>query len=425
MNQNPKVTIVMKTPILTVILFAVAATLLRAQPPSENVLNGAPAKEAPSAAVEIRDKVPVLGDIPVIARLFRNEWSHPSDWTASAAANNVGPIIAFGQLDQKTLDELTEDLSILGFIFNQNIDRALGEEKPDYRLGVPMLLKSGGRLDQASYVEGVGAFFNLRVQFPLVAPPTAEPEKEATPANLEWDKARRALFANASAAPAGRSQAPYNEAEHYDARLVEVLKKQVIESLRNASNLRHVKPNEWIVVTITGGPTPPTKEGADPSLRQKPQGLGTSVPTGNAAGPETLAVRNLLQNIPDRLPNTNESQGQELRVFALQNANAEDVAKQLQEHLNQLLGGNANVSPTPFSVVADRRINAVVVSAPRNVLEDLDKMVKALDELGHRELGRSTIMTIRVKKAAADSGEHFERKAEVNTYLGIRVPVGG
>jgi hypothetical protein len=41
----------------------------------------------------------------------------------------------------------------------------------------------------------------------------------------------------------------------YDAKLVETLKKRVLVLLKNASNLRHLDGNEWIIVKIVGSPS--------------------------------------------------------------------------------------------------------------------------------------------------------------------------
>lgn len=87
-----------------------------------------------------------------------------------------------------------------------------------------------------------------------------------------------------------------------------------------------------------------------------------------------------------------EAQEKAVRAFPLQNADAEDVAKQLQD-LNQdqsnnrypyiifsdyYGGGNRNAKKT--NVVADRRRNTVIVQAPPAAMDDIAKLVKTLDE---------------------------------------------
>jgi general secretion pathway protein D len=88
---------------------------------------------------------------------------------------------------------------------------------------------------------------------------------------------------------------------------------------------------------------------------------------------------------------TEDAQEKVVRTFALKNADAEDVAKQLQD-LNQ----DQNTSRYPYyffgsssmsdrsrkklSVVADRRRNSLVVQAPPNQMDGIAKMIAELDE---------------------------------------------
>jgi type II secretion system protein D len=90
---------------------------------------------------------------------------------------------------------------------------------------------------------------------------------------------------------------------------------------------------------------------------------------------------------------TEEAQDKVMRSFTLTNADAEDVAKQLQQ-LNADQdngegpfrifyfggGGNNNNNAKKMSVVADRRRNAVIVQADPMRLERVAKMVEALDQ---------------------------------------------
>ncbi len=179
-----------------------------------------------------------------------------SAWRADAR-NGEGPvsIVTFKSPDQKTLDETAEDLNILSLIFSKHLERALGEEggeRGEYKLGIPMLLQTEGRWVEASYLEGFGAVLNLKVRFPLVPPAAATNDTQSSQKDSEWEQARRAL-AGGSETDA-RRQNPYERARRYSPTLVETLKKRVIQLLRNASNLRHVQPDEWVAVTFAGPP---------------------------------------------------------------------------------------------------------------------------------------------------------------------------
>ena len=100
---------------------------------------------------------------------------------------------------------------------------------------------------------------------------------------------------------------------------------------------------------------------------------------------------NALEKIISAL-DTDEANEKVMHTFTLKNADAEDVAKQLQD-----LGQNENNNNRyPFffydsgssnskgnkkmSVVADRRRNAVIVQAPPADMDDISKMIEELDE---------------------------------------------
>src|SRR6266581_3139139 len=167
-------------------------------------------------------------------------------------ADSPVSVISFKQSDEKVMDETAEDLNILSLILSQHLERA-GAESSDYKLGIPIVLKTSGHAVTASYIEGFGAIFSLKVRFPLVAPQIPGGENQNTAAQSQWDEARRALRGDAE--PVSRSWQRTREVEPYDPRMVETLKKRALELLRNASNLRHVKDDEWVIVNFFGPPS--------------------------------------------------------------------------------------------------------------------------------------------------------------------------
>jgi hypothetical protein len=367
----------MNTPLLSLTLLATAATWLSAQVADDQSPKPASSKPAPSASDEIRysDKVPVLGDLPIMGALFRRSGSNPNfgaryaGWPGSAT-ESTETILTFSNTDPGTVDETAEDLNILSFILSRNLGRALGTEGPDYKLGVPILLNSEGRSVRAFYLEGFGAVFQVAVRVPVIAPPTAEAKPETSSANLEWEKARDALYQRTPPGAANWNVSPYGEAEHFDARLPGFLKKQVIDSLRNAANLRHVKPDEWIAVIITGSSNPDSYS----HVLTGPKGGKTASITGS--------------------PNSGG-------IVAAGSANADSQAG---------IRGETN---DPLK--EDLRISTA-----------LDKTAAGSESAA---TARATVMAIRIKKSAASalsakdlSEDEFERQAEIITYLGRALP---
>jgi hypothetical protein len=200
-------------------------------------------------------------------------------WAASTRAGD-GPVsvITFKERDQHWMDETAEDLNIMSFLLSQTLEHMSGNDADDYKLGIPILLKGGGRSVEASYIEGFGAVFNVKVNFPLLA----SIEKE-TPKNTEnpsdWERARQALAGTGAPSALAWAGNPFEQGQPYDAHQIEALKHKVIEVLRNASNLRHVQPNESIVVVFNGRPSEPDRTGGD-----------SSITTDTASSPEDQAT---------------------------------------------------------------------------------------------------------------------------------------
>jgi type II secretory pathway component GspD/PulD (secretin) len=88
------------------------------------------------------------------------------------------------------------------------------------------------------------------------------------------------------------------------------------------------------------------------------------------------------------LLDTDFAQEKTMETFPLKNADAQDVAKQLQDLAqNQAVSaryyfyqGSGNDNTKKMTVVADRRRNAIVVQAPPAQMEGIRKMVAELDE---------------------------------------------
>jgi hypothetical protein len=223
-----------------------------------------PATDAQDDSATLITTLPVqeLPDIPgqpgySFGSVVPQGGSTTSWWREDArAGEGAASVLTFKAPDQKTVDETAEDLNILSLIFSRHLERALGEEggeKGEYKLGIPMLLQTGGRWVEASYVEGFGAVFSLKVRFPLVPAAAVNKDTQSSQQDSEWDQARRALAGGAAESDA-RRQNPFERARRYNPNLVETLKKRVLELLKNASNLRHVQSEEWVVVTFAGPP---------------------------------------------------------------------------------------------------------------------------------------------------------------------------
>jgi hypothetical protein len=329
----------------------------------------APVAETPAKTLDSPNQpsytIGLSGYLPV------GETINPFGWTENARESEAPvSVVTFKTPNQTNLDETAEDLRILSLIFAQHLEHALGGEggeAGDYKLGIPMLLQTGGRWVEASYLEGFGAVFNLKVRFPLAPAAVSDKDTQSRPQDSEWEQARRAL---AGAAPAGSGRANWNvryvnnheKVSPYNPKLVETLKKRVLELLRNASHLRHVQPDEWVAVTFAGPPN-----GSTSSLGA---GVGSSSAGMGSLGAGSIPI--------DEQPN------------APAKASGPSTTTE-----NALAGAGTPSEP--------KRAHTAAAQTPE----------------------RATFMTIRIKKKDADafaanqmSEDQFFHAAEITSYLG-------
>jgi hypothetical protein len=272
--------------------------------------------------------------------------------------NSAVSVLSFGQPDQKTMDETAEDLKVLSFILMRSLEAASGGEQREYKLGIPLMLKSGGHSVQASYVEDFGVLLNVRVSFPVVVSAAGENNRaESEKTSSQWEEARRAL--------AGEASQPVPQDW---ARLIEGLKTRIVDVLKNASNLRHVKPDQWVAVCITGTPSAGGRGSERISVGG---GFGTS--SGGTASRSSALKR---------------SHGQAARSSSSRSSSGSSAAP---------AGEGENFEAREFTD----------------------------ESRGESKANRATVMTVRVKKSVADafaagkiSATKFADEAKVTTYLG-------
>lgn len=175
-------------------------------------------------------------------------------WTSvarRAGQVGTGSIILTSPHPAKDIDELSEDLTVLNYIFGQNLERTFGDRATEYRLGVPITMRDN-RLVETMYLQDFGVLVKIHVPFPVQSSSEHDkkPENTTTP-NNEWEKAKRALYGGGEVDPTATA-APQSA---YDERIVAELKRQVFDALKNAANIRHMDANEWVTVAVLGAAT--------------------------------------------------------------------------------------------------------------------------------------------------------------------------
>ncbi len=158
-------------------------------------------------------------------------------------ASGQSLVVRSEEHEGKDIAATQEDLSIMSRILEKAIQP--GEEDGEKRvLGVVM---SGDGVRNLQ-IEGYGAMFLLRVNFPLAGAPANPEKKSEGEANSTWEEARREIYGSATplTLDGGRGS-------EFDPKRVERLKEAVVAALKNASNIRGLKENDSVTVVVTSG----------------------------------------------------------------------------------------------------------------------------------------------------------------------------
>jgi hypothetical protein len=121
-------------------------------------------------------------------------------------------------------------------------------------MGVDLVFAHGGEPGRDLYLEGYGAVFLATVPFPLLPTP-GKPDKDADPtaADTDWEKAKRELHGQpVEPLVTGIATEPYREER------VAQLQNAILDALKNASNIRELKPEESVTVCVIGPAGPGT-----------------------------------------------------------------------------------------------------------------------------------------------------------------------
>ena len=177
-----------------------------------------------------------------------------STYAGGGNAKDTTPpvVVQFSPADEKTVDAMEEDLAVMTRIIAKGLQGELGDEPATMKMGIRMLVTGDGRSVRAMYVEGLGALFMVKVNFPLLPPPKVEAKQSEPAANTEWEKAKLELQGVVSPNEDSPDSASAGSGSDYNEDQVATLKKTLLMSLKNASNIRHLKADDMVAVSVFG-----------------------------------------------------------------------------------------------------------------------------------------------------------------------------
>lgn len=159
-------------------------------------------------------------------------------------------VIPAGEVKAKELAETIEDMHVMAHILDERFKETRRIQGLFTDFGA--FFGRDSRNTEATYLQGFGVLFLMEVNFAFSPAPKTEAKEAEEPTEAvdsTWQKARQEVFSPGGSAGAGLDDSDDN----YDEQMVEELKKELIEALKHASNIRNVQPDEWIILTVIGG----------------------------------------------------------------------------------------------------------------------------------------------------------------------------
>jgi hypothetical protein len=164
-------------------------------------------------------------------------------------------VIPTSEIKPQEMANLMEDMTVMCRIFDKKLAQSnLIPRRPFLgRMTFSNPFSMDNQSMGAMYVQGYGVLFMTTVDFPLSPPPKTEEKEEIDEEDADpvWEQMKQEIFSPQETArrTAGRQE------ETYDATKVENLKSTLVKALVHAANIRHLKPDESVILTVTGSGT--------------------------------------------------------------------------------------------------------------------------------------------------------------------------
>jgi hypothetical protein len=206
-------------------------------------------------AAEEADLIQIQKQIPQMEEMMMMEMMSPRVSIPGWQYSGIGSILVIpaAQMKVEDLAAITADMSVMSRIFDKKLSQArLTTGRGGWFVGLDPLFGRDSRTTEAIYLEGYGALFLMKVNVLLSAPPETQQEKETEEEDTDplWTETIQEMYAPQDVyARRRRTDRPE---EKYDAEKVEDLKETLIKTLKHAANIRALKPDESVILTVIG-----------------------------------------------------------------------------------------------------------------------------------------------------------------------------
>lgn len=349
-------------------------------------------------------------------------------------------------LDRAVAPEVIEPVAIEGTEDSQVLLQLIRE-------GTPQALRQN--LTEGVYVAGFGAIFSMRVNFPLLPPPQRPEPKETTQdTNNIWEQTKKEINSATLAGARGTVQEARirQQRQPFDTRRVDELKEKLIESLKQASNIRALKPNDSVIIAVTapaiqplagggygggmmggygygmggyggggygiggmaggyGGTSPDLEQNSEQVPEQQTRIIPAPAPMPPGQSTVTVPVQPGQPII--RPPAGSDVGPVTTRMFQLTNADAKEVMEVLNERIKD--------PSLKLSYMRSRSQNMLIATGSRVAVQQVERLIQQLDAR-ERPFAQNCLI-IKAKKGDIDEFakgtitlETFKQRLELITY---------
>lgn len=158
-------------------------------------------------------------------------------------------VIPDSDVKPEELDALTQDLLVMSHILDERFKESRTIKGVFTDFGD--FFGRDNRGTEAIYMQGYGVVFLMEVNFafsPTLKSEEQKDEETAEHVDPTWQRARQQIFSPKAPMPdmPGFSDLGFGLVKF------DQLKKELIETLKHAANIRNLTPDEWIIVTVIG-----------------------------------------------------------------------------------------------------------------------------------------------------------------------------
>ncbi len=205
-------------------------------------------------------------------------------------------MIRSSRADVKAMDQLSEDLTVMTRLLEKAVMEHGGGFHPRKAGGIEILTLNAGMpyAGGAMYVDDYGVIFTLSVNMPLKAEAKVEEVQPKEPKRRgAWEETRSEIYGGERRRIMRWQPSAWRQ---FDQEELDAFKNTLIDSLREATNIRHLKPMDMVAVVVRGTPQAEERE-----IRLQIEGNGKDeVVTEESSNPESTLVLRIQKADLDR-----------------------------------------------------------------------------------------------------------------------------